>query len=79
MGFGGRELERRAELLPGFFAALSAILAPGMVALPGGVLLRRTNGEIVGSVGASGDRSEHDAVCILTAMPALELVVDIGD
>ena len=79
MGFGGRELERRAQLLPGFFATLSSILPHGMVALPGGVLLRRANGDIVGSVGASGDTSEHDEVCILTAMPALGLVADIGD
>ncbi|MBV5333293.1 heme-binding protein, partial [bacterium] len=39
MGFGGRELARRAERMPGFFTALNAMSDGRMVALPGGVLI----------------------------------------
>ena len=40
MGFGGRELARRAAAVPHFFASLSTVLPKGIVAVPGGVLVR---------------------------------------
>lgn len=78
MGFGGRELERRAQLLPDFFVALSSVLPHGMVALPGGALLKRADGTVVGAVGVSGDTSEHDENCILAGIPAAGLFADVG-
>ena len=79
MGFGGRELERRAATLPVFFGALATLFPRGMVALPGGVLLRDGDGEVIGAVGASGDTSAHDEECVLAGIAATGLRADPGD
>ena len=52
MGFGGRELARRADAVPQFFVALSSVLPKGIVPVPGGVLVRDTNGAVLGAVGS---------------------------
>ena len=79
MGFGGRELARRAERMPQFYTALATILPKGMVPLPGGVLVRDGAGEILGAVGVSGDTSENDEMCAVAAISAQTLVADTGE
>ena len=79
MGFGGRELARRAEKMPVFFNALSELSAGNMVALPGGVLIRDAGGQIVGSVGVSGDTSDNDELCAVAAVVAAGFTADTGD
>src|SRR3954468_18560941 len=49
MGFGGRELARRAQGMPHFFDALSTIFPKGMVPLAGGVLIRDAKGKLLGA------------------------------
>jgi uncharacterized protein GlcG (DUF336 family) len=78
MGFGGRELARRAQAAPQFFTALTRIFAQGIVPVPGGVLIRNANAELLGSVGVSGDTSENDEDCAVTGICALELIADTG-
>src|SRR5207302_6649643 len=63
MGFGGRELARRAARAPQFFGALSDMSGGRMVPVPGGVLIRGADGALLGSVGISGDASEKDEDC----------------
>ena len=63
MGFGGREIARRAAKMPAFFNALSDLSGGRMVPVPGGVLIRSASGEIVGSIGISGDTSDNDETC----------------
>jgi uncharacterized protein GlcG (DUF336 family) len=79
MGFGGRELARRAERMPLFFNALNAMSDGRMVAVPGGVLVRNAEGAIVGSVGISGDTSENDEICAVEGIRLSGLVADTGD
>jgi uncharacterized protein GlcG (DUF336 family) len=79
MGFGGRELERRAKAVPGFFSALSDLAEGRMVPVPGGVLIRDQAGEIVGSVGISGDTSANDELCAVAGIKAAGLMPDTGD
>jgi uncharacterized protein GlcG (DUF336 family) len=79
MGFGGRELARRAAKAPGFFGALSDLSGGRMVPVPGGVLVRSQTGEIVGSVGISGDTSENDETCAVWGIKAAGLKPDTGD
>ena len=79
MGFGGRELARRAEQMPAFFTALNAMSAGRMVALPGGVLIRNREGRVIGSVGISGDTSDNDEKCAVEAVTAQGLIADTGD
>ena len=79
MGFGGRELARRAAKVPQFFGALSDMSGGRMVPVPGGVLIRSETGEILGSVGISGDTSENDEICAVFGTQAAWLVPDTGD
>jgi uncharacterized protein GlcG (DUF336 family) len=79
MGFGGRELFRRAAKMQMFFGALSDLSGGKMVPVPGGVLIRSASGEILGSVGISGDASENDEVCAVHGIKAAGLVPDTGD
>jgi uncharacterized protein GlcG (DUF336 family) len=78
MGFGGRELARRAARAPQFFTALTELAGGRMVAVAGGVLIRGEAGEIVGAVGISGDLSEKDEDCAVSGIAAAGLVADTG-
>jgi uncharacterized protein GlcG (DUF336 family) len=79
MGFGGRELARRAEAMPSFFVALNAMSGGKMVPVPGGVLIRNAEGVIIGSVGITGDTSINDEICAVAGITAAGLVADTGD
>ena len=80
MGFGGRELQRRAtKMSPLFFGAISDATGGRMIPVPGGVLVRDSAGEIVGAVGISGDLSENDELCAVAGISAVELIPDTGD
>jgi uncharacterized protein GlcG (DUF336 family) len=79
MGFGGRELARRAAKMQMFFGALSDLAGGKMVPVPGGVLIRSGAGEILGAVGISGDASENDELCAAHGITAAGLTPDTGD
>jgi uncharacterized protein GlcG (DUF336 family) len=80
MGFGGRELARRAaKAPPGFFGALSDMSGGRMVPVPGGVLIRAADGTLLGAVGISGDVSEKDEDCAVHGIKAAGLAPDTGD
>jgi uncharacterized protein GlcG (DUF336 family) len=78
MGFGGRELARRAQAAPQFFSALSSVFPKGIVPVAGGVLVRNAVRELLGSVGVSGDTSDNDELCALAGIAAVNLVADTG-
>ena len=80
MGFGGRELQRRAsKMSPLFFSALSDATGGRMIPVPGGVLIRNSAGDIIGAAGISGDLSENDEICAVAGIKAAGLVPDTGD
>ena len=79
MGFGGREFARRAAANPTFLQALMVASGGRIVPVPGGVLVRDAGGEIVGSVGISGDISDHDEVCAVHGIRSAGLTPDTGD
>lgn len=78
MGFGGRELARRAQAVPHFFAALAPIFPRGIVPVPGGVLIRDGQGALLGAVGVSGDTSDNDEICAVAGIRATGLQEDTG-
>jgi len=78
MGFGGRDLAKRAEQAPAFFTALNAVSNGRMVPVAGGVLIKDANGEIIGSVGISGDDSDNDEICAVAGVLAAGLIPDTG-
>jgi uncharacterized protein GlcG (DUF336 family) len=79
MGFGTRELGRRSDHAPAFFAALQAMSAGKVVPAAGGVLIRNQAGQVVGAVGVSGDASDNDEICAIAGIVAAGLKPDTGD
>lgn len=79
LGFGGRELARRAQNMPAFMNALSDLTGGSAVPVPGGVLLRDAAGRILGAVGVSGDLSDKDEAAAVAGIKAAGLVPDTGD
>ena len=79
LGFGGRDLARRAAGNPNFFGSLYAMSGGRMVPNPGGVLIRSESGEIMGSVGISGDTGENDEICAVYGIECAGLTPDTGE
>lgn len=79
LGFGGRELARRAQAMPAFFDAINSLTDGQVIPVAGGVLLRDAEGRVLGAIGVSGDTSDNDERCALLAIDALGLVGDSGD
>jgi uncharacterized protein GlcG (DUF336 family) len=79
MGFGNRELQRRAEAYGMFFNSLQVMTEGRIVPVPGGVLIRNDAGAIVGAVGISGDNSDNDETCAVHGIAAAGLKADTGD
>ena len=79
MGFGGRELARRAAAQPQFIGALVDASGGRMVPGIGGVLIRTADGELIGAVGISGDTAENDEICAVAGIAKAALKADTGD
>jgi uncharacterized protein GlcG (DUF336 family) len=78
MGFGSRTLYERATNTPQFFNALYVASGGRVVTNPGGVLIRNSEGDIVGAVGISGDTSDKDEACAIAGIEAAGLFADPG-
>ena len=78
LGFGTRELARRAAKGPLFANALQALSSGKMIPVPGGVLIRNAAGAVVGSVGISGEISDNDELCAIHAIEFVGLRADPG-
>ena len=79
MGMGGRDLAKRSQSAPGFYAALAGVTSGGLLAMPGGVLIRNSGGIIIGAVGISGDTGGNDEVAALAGIAAAGLIADPGE
>jgi len=75
MGLPGRELNRRNDIMPHFFAALNVVSQGRVVPMPGGVLIMK-DGQLVGAVGVTGDTPDNDEVCAIAGIEAAGLVPD---
>lgn len=79
MGFGGRELARRAQAMPVFFDAINSLTGGEVIPVAGGILLRDGEGRLLGAIGVSGDTSDNDERCALLAILELGLHGETGD
>nr|UOZ96309.1 hypothetical protein NCPCFENI_00201 [Cupriavidus sp.] len=79
LGFGNRELQRRAEKAPFFIHAVQHLSEGDMVPVQGGVLIRDAQGTLLGAVGISGETSPNDEVCAVDGIVAAGLIPDHGD
>jgi len=78
MGFGSRELSERAAKNPVFFGVLATVSQGRLVPVPGGVLIKDTDGAVRGAVGISGDTSDKDEVCAVAGIEAAGLKPAVG-
>lgn len=73
MGYGSRELAKRAATAPAFYNGLMALTGE-VVPSPGGVLIRDAAGALLGAVGVSGDTGDADEAAALAGIAAAGLV-----
>jgi uncharacterized protein GlcG (DUF336 family) len=68
MGTSSRDLRDRMEDRPNFASAMAALSGGKFVPAPGGVLIVDAEGFAIGAVGISGDTSEKDEYCAISAI-----------
>ena len=78
MGMGSRALFNRAEQQAYFINAVNALTDGNLVPVPGGVLIRNSNKDIIGSIGISGDTSDNDESAAIYGIESVNLIPDIG-
>ena len=68
MGVSSRSLAGVAIQRPDFMNALIDVAEGKIMPVPGGVLIRDQQNKIIGAVGISGDVSDQDEYCAITAI-----------
>src|SRR5205814_8004454 len=76
MGIPTRAIRDRLAQRPAFQGAVAAASDGRFIPVPGGVLILDAAGAAIGSVGISGDSSEKDEYCAITAIQAAGLAAD---
>ncbi len=74
MGMSSRLIRDRLSKRPAFQNALAAASEGRFIPVPGGVLIEDADGHTIGAVGISGDTSERDEYCAISAVIAAGLV-----
>ncbi len=77
MNMGSRALEKLAKDRPHFMAGALGVV-DGIIPVPGGVLIKSVEGQILGAVGVSGDTSDNDELVAIAGIQAAGLVADGG-
>jgi uncharacterized protein GlcG (DUF336 family) len=78
-GIGSRALAKRAAVSPHFIAAVTHAVGGALVPVPGGVLIRSADRDIVGAVGISGDNSDNDEAAAIAGIIAAGFAADPGE
>ena len=78
MGEGSRGLAKKAKDNPAFMQALSVAAGGRLLPNPGGVLVRDSEGRILGAVGISGDSGKNDEAWAIEGVQAAGLTADAG-
>jgi len=73
MGISSRLIRDRLSARPTFVNALAAVAEGRLVPAPGGVLIEDSDGFTIGAIGISGDTSEKDEYCAISAVRAAGL------
>jgi uncharacterized protein GlcG (DUF336 family) len=73
MGFSSRELAKRSQQNPTFFATLATVSGGRMAPSPGGLLIRDASGVLVGAIGVSGDTGDKDELCAIAGISSAGL------
>ena len=78
LGLGSRALYERAKVEPFFIQAMNSLCDGALVPVPGGVLIRDKDGQLIGAVGITGDTSDNDETCAVAGIEAAGFVADTG-
>ncbi len=78
LGLGSRALFERAKAEPFFIQAMNSLCDGALVPVPGGVLIRSSEGELLGAVGITGDISDNDELCAVAGIEAAGFKADTG-
>ena len=78
LGMGSRSLGSRAEEQAYFVDAVGRMMGGDFIPVPGGVLIRNSDGAILGAVGISGDISDNDEAVAIAAIESVGLIADTG-
>ncbi|MET0366093.1 MAG: heme-binding protein [Sphingobium sp.] len=73
MGADTRVIAARAAQNPVFFQSVVAVTGGQIALSPGGILIRATDGTLVGAVGISGDTGDCDEACAGAGILAADL------
>lgn len=79
MGISSRLIRDRLSARPVFQNALIGASGGQLVPVPGGVLIENADGYTLGAVGISGDTSEKDEYCAITAIRKSGLLSEPGE
>lgn len=77
MGVSSRSLASIAEQRPDFMNALVGIAEGKIMPVPGGVLIRDSENNLLGAVGISGDVSDQDERCAIAGIEAVGFFASI--
>eukprot|EP01037_Dinobryon_pediforme_P002420 gene2420-2455_t len=78
LGIGTRRQHAMAIERPHFMGAAMELAENGMVPVPGGVLIRDANKQVIGAIGVSGDTSDNDEAAASAAIVAAGFMADGG-
>ena len=78
LGKGSRLIAADAQQRPAFIGAVNNLADGQLVPAPGGVLIRDERGEVIGAVGITGDTSDIDEQCAVSAVESVGLKPDAG-
>jgi uncharacterized protein GlcG (DUF336 family) len=73
LGVSSRKIGEMAAERPTFIATLATISPNGVAPAAGGVIVVDASGAVIGAVGASGDLSDKDELCVLAGLKAAGL------
>jgi uncharacterized protein GlcG (DUF336 family) len=73
LGVSSRTIGTMAAERPSFVASLGAIAVGGLIPVAGGVLIAGDDNSVIGAVGATGDTSDNDELCVLEGIKAAGL------
>lgn len=79
MGVGSRSLAKKAKDHASFMNAVTILAEGNLIPVPGGVLIRDTDGRVIGAAGISGNLPHADEECAVTAIEATGLRADPGE
>lgn len=77
-GMGTRSINKMARDRPYFINSVSSSVGGPFVPVPGGVLIKNSQGTLIGAVGISGGVSDNDEAAAIAGIQAADLTADTG-